>query len=83
MAWTLCATPSLHGFHLLAVRRSYHLLKMWWEVRARQVEMGRGETPEQSTDLSSRHLGEYTYLPDGLMKQNFVFVSRDLKLYHK
>jgi micrococcal nuclease len=129
--------------------RPYHLLKMWWEVRARQIEMGRDEKRRNNrliylpdgldyeeavsgaerqeerqvfgevggireigpgtvieikvkrkeyfnlyvfednsnhdaivNYLKVRHLGEYTDLPNGLMKQNFIFVSGELKLYH-
>lgn len=37
--------------------RPYHLLKMWWEVRARNIEMGRDE---------KRRNNRLIYLPDGL-----------------
>ena len=37
--------------------RPYHLLKMWWEVRARQIEIGRDE---------KRRNNRLIYLPDGL-----------------
>ncbi|NOZ54590.1 MAG: hypothetical protein GXP08_15895 [Gammaproteobacteria bacterium] len=37
--------------------RPYHLLKMWWEVRARQIELGRKE---------KRRNAQLIYLPDGL-----------------
>ncbi len=37
--------------------RPYHLLKMWWEVRAIHIEMGRDE---------KRRNNRLIYLPDGL-----------------
>lgn len=130
--------------------RPYHLLKIWWEVRARHIEMGRGEKRrnnrliylpdgldyEEAMEaaknqeerqvfgevgdirevgpgtviemkvkrqryfnlyvfennpnhdrivnyLKVRHLVDYTDLPNGIMKQNFIFIEGEVKLYHQ
>ncbi len=129
--------------------RPYHLLKMWWEVRARYIQMGRDEKrdnkrliflpdgldyeeamvaasreeervafgeisnirgagPGTAIELSVklqkyfyvyvfennprhdkiinylriRHLGNSSDIPNGLMKQNFIFVKGIFKLYN-
>jgi micrococcal nuclease len=135
--------------HAGDVTRPYHLLKMWWEVRARYIELGRDEKrrnnqliylpdgldyeeavgaaqkreerqvfgeirnlreagPGTVIEMSVkrqkyfnlyvfednpnhnhiinyvklRHLADYTDIPNGVMKQNFLFIKGELKLYH-
>jgi len=46
--------------------RPYHLLKMWWDVRARQIELGREE---------KRRNNQLLYLPDGLDYDNAVLAA--------
>lgn len=129
--------------------RPYNLLKMWWEVRARQIQMGRdkkrndnrliylpdgrdyGEVLDAASKkeervvfgevskvrdagpgtvielsvkiqkhfnlyvfrnnpnydhiinyITIRHMADSLDIPNGLMKQNFIFVNGELKLYH-
>lgn len=129
--------------------RPYHLLKMWWEVRAAQVQMGRDEKRDNKrliflpdgldydealaaakrteervvfgevsnvrdvgpgtvielsvklqryfylyvfennsnydrivNSIKTRHQADSTDIPNGLMKQNFIFVKGVFKLYN-
>ncbi len=135
--------------HAGGVTRPYHLLKMWWEVRAKQIQLGRDEKRDNNrliylpdgldyeeamnaarqneervvfgevrkvrdagpgtvielsvklrnyfnvyvfannpnhdriiNYLRIRHLADPADIPNGLMKQNFIFVKGELKLYH-